>query len=129
MTDPLSSPAPGPNDASLESARTLAFVIYGLFAAGFVSSGLTTIAGLIIAYVKRDTVAGTYLASHFTWAIRTFWISLAVGAGALVLMPLFGLGVLVMIGLAIWVIYRIVVGALGVNDRRPIAEGSWGLAA
>jgi uncharacterized membrane protein len=129
MNDSLTNPQPNANDAaSLDSARTLTFVIYVLYAAGFLTGGLTSIAGLIIAYVKRDSVAGTYLASHFTWAIRTFWLSLGLGVLAVLLM-FFGIGFLLMMALGVWVIYRIVVGALAVNDRKAIAEGKWGLAA
>ena len=38
--------------------------------------GIVGIAGLIVAYVKRDDAAGTWVNSHFTWLIRTFWWSL-----------------------------------------------------
>ena len=31
---------------------------------------------VIVCYVKRDDAAGTWVASHFTWLIRTFWWSL-----------------------------------------------------
>ena len=34
---------------------------------------------VIVCYVKRDDAAGTWVASHFTWLIRTFWWSLPVG--------------------------------------------------
>ncbi len=128
MNDSFSNPNPLVPDAGLDSARTLTWVIYGLFAAGFVAGGLTTVAGLIIAYLKRDSVAGTYLASHFTWLIRTFWIGLAIFVASLVLMFL-GIGFLGMLGGAVWTIYRLVVGALAHNDRKAITEGKWGLAA
>ncbi len=111
-----------------DTARTLAFVLYGLFAAGFISSGVTTLAGLLIAYLKRDTLSGTVYRSHADWLIRTFWLSLAVSLVGL-LLTLVGVGVLVLLGVAVWVIYRLVVGALAVNERKPIAEGQWGLAA
>lgn len=133
MNEPVldvSSPgsSPQPSGSADESSRTLTWVIYGLFAAGFVAGGLTTIAGLVLAYLKRESVAGTWLESHFRWLIRTFWISLAVGLASLVLM-LIGVGVILMMGNLVWVIYRLVVGALALNDRKPIAEGKWGLAA
>ena len=135
MNDPLVEtppPSPGsglpPTGNADDSARNLTWVIYGLYAGGFVAGGLTTVAGLIVAYVKRESVAGTWLASHFTWLIRTFWISLAVGLASLILMIL-GVGVILMMANLVWVIYRLVVGGLALNDRKPIVEGKWGLAA
>ena len=53
---------------SLRSNKTLTWVIYGLYAASFVV-GITGIAAIIMNYVKRGDVAGTYLESHFTWQI------------------------------------------------------------
>ena len=47
------------------SLRTMAIVVHGLYAAGFLT-GFTTIIGLVIAYVKRGEAAGTIYASHFT---------------------------------------------------------------
>ena len=48
--------------------------------------GLLGIAGLIVAYVKRDDARGTWVASHFRWLIRTFWFSFLWGVvGGIVL--------------------------------------------
>ena len=41
--------------------------------------GITYIIAVIINYVKKDDVKGTWLESHFTWQIRTFWYSLLFG--------------------------------------------------
>lgn len=111
-----------------DSARTLTFVLYGLFAGGFVTSGLTAVAGLFVAYLKRESLSGTVYRSHADWLIRTFWISLAVTLVGF-LLTLLGIGFLVLIAVAVWVIYRLVVGALAAHERKPIAEGQWGLAA
>jgi uncharacterized membrane protein len=55
--------------------RTLPAVVYALYLIGL-THGLTTIVGLIIAYASRDQ-AGPKMQSHYTWLIRTFWITLA----------------------------------------------------
>jgi len=55
--------------------RTLPAVVYALYLIGL-THGLTTIIGLIIAYASRDQ-AGPKMHSHYTWLIRTFWITLA----------------------------------------------------
>jgi len=122
------------------SLVTLTHVVYGLHALSLVigAFGAATIIGaflfgwpsiiaVIINYVKRGEVAGTWLESHFRWQIRTFWYA-ALWALLVVVVsvPL----TLVLIGFAIWAIglfalgiwatYRIVRGWLALNDRRPL---------
>jgi uncharacterized membrane protein len=109
------------------SATTLAWVAYGLYAAGFLV-GLTSIAAIILNYVKRDDVKGTLAESHFEWQIRTFWWGLLWSLVGLVLMILL-VGWLVLMADLVWVIYRLVVGALALNDRKPILPGRYGLSA
>ncbi len=46
---------------------------------GFVFS-LPSIVAVIMNYVKRSQVRGTWLESHFTWQIRTFWYAVLWGA-------------------------------------------------
>ena len=90
--------------------------------------GWPSIIAVIIGYVKRDDARGTWLESHFAWAIRTFWIALAiavvVGLVGLPLVLLFGLGFVVWaVGLAVlglWAIYRIARGWLRLNEGRPM---------
>jgi len=55
--------------------RTLPAICYALYFIGL-THGLTTVIGLIIAYASRDQ-AGPRMYTHYTWLIRTFWISLA----------------------------------------------------
>src|SRR4051812_25246016 len=65
--------------------RTLPAGVYALYLIGL-THGLTTIIGLIIAYASRDS-AGPRMYSHYTWLIRTFWITLGgfVAGGLLLL--------------------------------------------
>ena len=39
-------------------------------------TGWPSIIAVIINYVKRADVRGTWLDSHFSWQIRTFWCAL-----------------------------------------------------
>lgn len=50
-------------------------IVAGLYLASFVF-GITGLVGLIMAYVWRDEVRGTWEESHMTYLIRTFWIGL-----------------------------------------------------
>lgn len=83
--------------------------------------GLTAIAGVMINYLKRDDVRGTYLESHFNWQIRTFWWLLA---GLVVgwLLSLVLVGFLILGLLYIWYIYRIVKGWLALSDRKGLDD-------
>jgi len=106
--------------------HTLGLAIGAFGAATVVGSflfGWPSIIAVIIGYVKRDDARGTWLESHFTWAIRTFWMALAIavviGLVGLPLVLLFGLGFVVWaVGLALlglWAIYRIARGWLRLN--------------
>jgi uncharacterized membrane protein len=102
----------------LNSLKTMAIVVYILQAVGFVS-GITWIVAVIIDYVKKDEAAGTWLESHYRWQIRTFWWGLLWGVvGSILLLILVGWFLLVAVG--IWIIYRIVKGALYLNDGKPL---------
>ena len=102
----------------LSSLKTMAMVVYVLQAVGFFN-GITWIVAVIIDYVKKDEAAGTWLESHYRWQIRTFWWGLLWGViGSILLLILVGWFVLVAAG--IWIIYRIVKGAIYLNDGKPL---------
>lgn len=100
-----------------DSARNLAIIVYILQGLAFFLGGITALAGVIINYVKMDEVRGTWIEPHFRWQIRTFWIGLLwLVIGTLTLMVI--IGWFILLGMAIWVIYRIVKGALALNDGK-----------
>ena len=104
--------------ADEKELKTLATVVYAMQAAGFFI-GVTWIVGVVINYVKRDDVAGTWLESHFTWQIRTFWWALLWAAiGVITAFILVGFAVL--FAATVWSIYRIVKGWLRLNENRPV---------
>lgn len=89
--------------------------------------GWPSIIAVIINYVKRGEARGTWLESHFSWQIRTFWYALGWAVlVALVSIPL----TLIVVGIAtwaaglfvlgVWAIYRIARGWLALNDHRPM---------
>jgi len=104
--------------------RRLTMIIYLLYALGFVTGGITSLAGIIINYLKRDEVRGSWLESHFRWQIRTFWFGLLWGVIGAMTTAIF-IGIFIVIGNLVWVIYRIVKGWLALNDGKPMyAEGA-----
>jgi uncharacterized membrane protein len=104
--------------ADEKGLKNITAVIYALHAAGFFV-GITWIVAIVMNYVKKDDVAGTWLESHFRWQIRTFWFGLLWGViGGVLTLVLVGFAVL--FADAVWIIYRIVKGWLKLNENRPV---------
>ncbi len=92
--------------------------------------GWPSIIAVILNYVKRGDARGTWLESHFTWQIRTFWYAVS---WAIVLACVNFVLMFLVIGfltwpmsffaLGVWAIYRIAAGWLRLRDRRPSADG------
>jgi hypothetical protein len=101
-----------------KSAITLTTVIYALYAASYFV-GITAIIAIVMNYVKKDDVAGTFLESHFRWQIRTFWFGVLWGVLGTITM-VFIIGWFVLVADGIWIIYRIVKGWLRLNDGKPM---------
>ena len=103
--------------SALMGVLTPAFVVTSFLA------GWPSIIAVIINYVKRDEVRGTYLESHFSWQLRTFWYALLwVVVMGLLIMTLIGIPIAMVIGVGvgIWVIYRIIRGWLALIEGKPI---------
>ncbi len=103
-----------------ESNKTLTTVVYALQALSFFF-GITALIAVIINYVKRSDVAGTFLESHFRWQIRTFWYGLLWGIVGLAT-TLLWIGFVILFIAWVWSIYRIVKGWLRLNDHLPMYD-------
>ena len=122
------------------SLLTVCHVTYALHALGLAigAFGAATVVGsflfgwpsiiaVIINYVKRGDARGTWLESHFTWQIRTFWFAMLWAAiifcaGFLLAIVLVGFAIWI-VGLAVlgvWAIYRIARGWMRLQDRQPV---------
>lgn len=87
-------------------------------------TGWPSIIAVILNYAKRSDVRGTYLDSHFSWQIRTFWYTLLwLLIAGLLFVTVIGilLAYILAAGAGIWVVYRILRGWLALNDRKPIS--------
>jgi len=133
----MTSPAPpaASTESSLVNWTTL---IYGLHAFSLLTgivgtatvigaflTGWPSIIAVILNYVKRSEARGTWLESHFSWQIRTFWFGvLWVGLCVLLVIVTLGIGIIVVwLPLAIvtiWLIYRIARGWMRLSARRPM---------
>ena len=129
--------------AALEQERslvTITHVTYALHALGLAIGACTSstvlgaflfgwpsIIAVIVNYVKRGDAAGTWLASHFTWQIRTFWFAMAwaclvflIGLPFTLVLVGFAFWFVGFVALGIWAIYRIARGWLALNARRAV---------
>jgi uncharacterized membrane protein len=128
-------PAPASTNSTTESRQPpatgalVAYILFGIAAlVGFAGHGFLSVVGIvgvILAYVSRGDSRGTWVESHLTWLIRTFWWSLLWNVlGGLVVLGTLFLGYpiawVIWVATAIWVIYRVIRGFLLFNDRRPI---------
>ncbi|MBV2120276.1 MAG: hypothetical protein KUF74_02365 [Candidatus Thiodiazotropha sp. (ex Ctena orbiculata)] len=103
---------------NLEREVTLTVGVYALQAASFLFV-ITLLIGVIINYVKRDDVRGTWLESHFRWQIRTFWFVLLwsiIGFITTVIL----IGYVILFINAVWLIYRIAKGWLSLQDEKGL---------
>ncbi|TYR32010.1 hypothetical protein FY036_13055 [Mesorhizobium microcysteis] len=123
MSDPNMSPATRPGDGWLDPGPSNIQLIYICYLVGFVV-GITTLIGVVVAYLNRGK-AGGWVETHYTWAIRTFWIGLLYGFVSFLLMFLV-IGFLTALATVIWVIVRVVIGLQAVSKREPIRNPeSW----
>ena len=133
-------PAAARHHAPSDSLVTTTHVVYALHTLGLVigAFGTATVIGtflfgwpsiiaVIINYVKRSDVRGTWLDSHFSWQIRTFWwamlwavIIFIVGAVFSIVLVGFAIWIIGFCLLGIWAIYRIARGWLRLKDRQPM---------
>jgi uncharacterized membrane protein len=136
----MSTPLPPALTAPSESLVTITHVVYALHtlslvigafgAASIIGAfvfGWPSIIAVIINYVKRSEVRGTYLDSHFSWQIRTFWWALlmtiiiaVLGFTLAIVLIGFAIWIIGFFVLGIWAIYRIARGWLALMDRRPM---------
>jgi len=87
--------------------------------------GWPSLIAVILNYVKRSEVRGTWLESHFQWQIRTFWYGLLWVALCILFVVLtLGLGLFVVwipLGIvSLWFVYRVVRGWLALRDGRSM---------
>lgn len=119
-----------------EGLVTLAHVIYALHAfsalTGMVSAALIvtafltgwpSILAVILNYVKRSEVRGSWLDSHFSWQIRTFWFALLwLAVGGVLFATMIGIpfAIALWFGTGIWVLYRIIRGWLALVSQKTL---------
>lgn len=130
----MSSPASGL--LPRQGLVTLTHVMYALHAFSALTGMLTpalvvtafltgwpSIIAVIINYVKRSEVCATWLDSHFSWQLRTFWFALlwlAVGAVLFATVVGIAFAFILWLGTGIWVLYRLIRGWLALGSKQTL---------
>lgn len=124
------------SDGSLDGLKAWTHVIYALHAFSVIV-GITTTAFIVTAflmgwpsiiavilnYVKRSEAAGTFLESHFSWQIRTFWFAaLWCTIGLVLWITLLGIpfAIALWIATGLWVAYRVIRGWVALLNAKPL---------
>jgi uncharacterized membrane protein len=119
---------------SLDGSRAWCHIMYGLHALSAMSGILTSasivgafvfgwpsIIAVIINYVTRANVRGTWLDSHWRWQLRTFWYAaLWLLVAGLLAATFIGIpaAIMVIVFTGLWVLYRVIRGWTALLDRR-----------
>jgi uncharacterized membrane protein len=110
---------------ALHALSLLTGIVGAATVVGAFLTGWPSIIAVILNYVKRSEVRGTWLESHFRWQIRTFWYGLlwVCLCGLFVILTL-GIGILIawlplgVVGL--WFVYRVVRGWMALRNGEPM---------
>ena len=102
-------------------------VVMGFIGSAFIITtfltGWPSIIAVIINYIKRGNVRGTFLDSHFGWQIRTFWYALLwMTIAAILFLTVIGIvfAYIIAVGAGIWISYRIIRGWIALSEFRSM---------
>ncbi len=109
-------------DPAFEGHKAWLWWLYVMHGASVVFSlGAFSFIPLIFNYLKRDETNGSFLRTHHSWQIRSFWWYLVwVALGWMLMLTIIGipLAFMVFFGAWIWKLYRLVKGFLDLgNDK------------
>ena len=110
-------------NTSNSEVKNYVFIAYVTYALGLLIL-FTPFIGVLLAFIKRDEAQGSIYASHIDWLIKTFWVSLiGLLLGRLTIFIL--IGWLILAATGIWLIYRVVIGLIKLNEDKPVSTQGW----
>lgn len=111
-------------DVDTEAQKNLLWWLYVMHSASvFFSLGLLSFIPLIINYLKRGRTEDSFLYSHHSWQIRSFWWYLVwMGISGLVALTFVGIPLAMLIwGVAwLWKAYRLIRGFIDLTDNQAM---------
>lgn len=120
MNEPAPTPTPTPpaNNGFDANQPTIIGLCY---LGGFLSGGLTSLVGVVLAHIWQGDNDEEWAASHFSYLIRTFWFGFVGGIIAFFLTFVL-IGLLLFPLLAIWVGVRSVMSLIKAQKREPMPD-------
>lgn len=109
------------DNEKIEALKKLAGIVYICQVLTFVFAGIPLFVGLVINFLKRSEVAGTWIESHFNWQVNSALILLAGLTLAGVTMST-GIGLYIAIATTMLFIYRLGSGWYALNTDRPVGQ-------
>lgn len=111
-------------DHKLQSLKSVAWWLYIFHGASLLFSlGLLSWIPLFINYIKRPDAEGTFVKSHHSWQIRSFWwyfFWMALGGVFFITVIGIPLAWLTWCAAWLWKAYRLIRGFLDLNANRPM---------
>jgi uncharacterized membrane protein len=122
-------------DSRTDAAKNWAFWLYVAHAVSFIFTlGALSFIPLILNYVKRGETEGTFVYSHHSWQIRSFWWYLVwmaisfwwylvwMAIGWVLFATIIGILVawIVFLGAWLWKAYRLIRGFIALGNNEPI---------
>lgn len=103
----------------MDPGKQNAQLVYILYLVGL-AIGISVIVGVVFAYINRGKSAD-WIDTHYTYAIRTFWIGLLYSLICMVL-AIVGIGFLLMIAVLVWYVIRCIKGIQLLARNEPVAN-------
>ena len=113
-----------PANEVANSGADMAQIIYILYLVGYAVPA-TALAGMFLATINRKTAA-SWVASHMTYQLRTFWIGLLMATiGTILLAVVVGWAIYLLWG--VWTLVRVIKGMTLLSARQAHPHpASWG---
>ena len=111
-------------DSDTESHKRLLWWLYLMHGLSMIFSlGALSFVPLIINYLKRADTEGSFLHSHHSWQIRSFWWYIIwMAIGVVLFITVFGIPAAMLIWFVAWVwkAYRLIRGFLDLNANKAM---------
>lgn len=111
-------------DTRTDSAKSWAWWLYVAHGVSFIFTlGALSFIPLILNYIKRPETDGTFVHSHHSWQIRSFWwyvVWMAVGWVLFVTIIGILFAWIVWGGAWLWKAYRLIRGFIALNANEPV---------
>lgn len=111
-------------DSELQSLKNTAWWLYIFHSIDLVVAlGLLSWIPLIISYLLRPNTQGTFIYSHHTWQIRSFWLYFALAVvGWICFVTVIGIPLACLIWAIAWIwkAYRMIKGFIRIKNNQPM---------